>query len=92
MAEINLGQGSNLVMNTSTIVTCHETLTLIINGGRSIDLDCTIQADFNTIPPEYHEVFMNMLTSKYCKTASFGDNPFSNCVTAKKRKWWHLWK
>lgn len=92
MSEMNLGNGNNLVMNTSTMVTCHETLTLVVNGRRSIDLDCKIQADFNTIPEEYHEVFMNMLTSKYCKTASFGDNPFSKCVPTKKKKWWMFWK
>lgn len=92
MSEINLGSGNNLVMNTSTIVTCHEALTLIINGKNAMHLDVKIQADFNTVPEEYHEVFMNMLTSKYCKTASFGDNPFSRCIPAKKRKWWQLWK
>jgi hypothetical protein len=92
MSEINLGSGNNLAMNTSTIVTCHEALTLIVNGKGGITLDVKIQADFNTVPEEYHEVFMNMLTSKYCKTASFGDNPFSRCIPAKKRKWWQLWK
>jgi hypothetical protein len=92
MQEINLGSGNNLMMNTSKLVTCHEILTLVINGKSSISLDVKIQADFDTIPEEYHEIFLNMMTSKYCKTASFGDNPFSKCQPAPKKRWYQFWK
>ena len=91
-SEINLGGGTNLVMSTSRLVTCREILTLVINGKRSIDLDIQVQADFDTIPEEYHEIFLNMMTSKYCKTASFGDNPFSKCQPAPKKRWYQFWK
>ena len=90
--EINLGGGKNLIMTTSKLVTCHETLTLIVNGTGGIPLDITIQADFDTIPEKYHEVFLNMMASKYMKTVSFGDNPFSLCKPLPKKKWYQFWK
>ena len=91
-SEIYLGGGSNLIMTTSRLVTCQEILTLVINGKQSISLDVKIQADFDTIPEEYREIFLNMMTSKYCKTASFGDNPFSKCQLTPKRRWYQIWK
>ena len=91
-SEINLGGGKNLIMTTSKLVTCHETLTLVVNGGGGIPLDVTIQADFDTIPEKYHEVFLNMMAAKYMKAVSFGDNPFSLCKPLPKKKWFQFWK
>ena len=92
MEEINLGTGNNLVMTTSKLVTCHEVLTLVVNGKRNISLDVKVQADFDVIPTEYHEVFLNMMTSKYCKAVSFSDNPFSQYQPAPKKRWYQFWK
>jgi len=91
-SEIYLGGGNNLLMTTSKLVTCHEVLTLVVNGKGGIPLEVKIQADFGTVPEEYHEVFLNMLASKYCKTVSFGDNPFSKCTPPTRKKWWQVWK
>jgi hypothetical protein len=91
-SEIYLGGGANLIMNTSKLVTCYETLTLIVNSKGGIPLEIKIQADFNTIPEEYHEVFLNMMSAKYLKTTSFGDNPFSQCVPAPKKRWYMFWR
>ena len=66
-SEIYLGGGNNLVMSTSKLVTCHEILTLVTAGDGAIQLEIKIQADFDTVPEEYHEVFLNMLSSKYMK-------------------------
>ena len=90
--EIYLGGGANLVMNTSKLVTCYETLTLVTIGKGSIPLEVKIQADFDTVPEEYHEIFLNMLSAKYLKTTSFGDNPFSQCIPAPKKRWFQFWK
>ena len=90
--EIYLGGGNNLLMTTSKLVTCHEVLTLVVNGKGGIPLEVKIQADFSTVPEEYHEVFLNMLASKYCKTVSFGDNPFSKCLPTPKKRWYQFWK
>ena len=91
-SEINLGGGTNIVMTTSRLVTCNETLTLITPNDGAIQLDVKIQADFDTIPEEYHEVFLNMISAKYLKTTSFGDNPFSQCLPAPKKRWFQFWK
>ena len=91
-SEINLGGGKNMLMSTSKLVTCHELLTLVVNGQGGITLDVKIQADFDTIPEEYHEVFLNMMSAKYLKTTSFGDNPFSQCLPTPKRRWYQFWK
>jgi hypothetical protein len=91
-SEIYLGGGNNLVMQTSKLVTCHEILTLVVNNKGAIPLEIKIQADFDTIPEKYHEIFLNMMTSKYCKTASFGDNPFSQCIPAPKKRWYQFWR
>ena len=91
-SEIYLGDGNNLVISTSKLITCYETLTLIVNGKGGILLEIKIQADFDTIPEEYHEVFLNMISAKYLKTTSFGDNPFSQCLSAPKKRWFQFWK
>ena len=90
--EIYLGGGNNLIMSTSKLVTCHEILTLVTTTSGAIELEVKIQADFDTIPEHYHEVFLNMMSSKYMKAVSFGDNPFSKCLPAPKKRWWQFWK
>jgi hypothetical protein len=92
--EIHLGFGSHLNVQTSQLVSINESLVLVtVNGTEGpIELNVKIEADFNTIPEQYHEVFLNMLTSKYSNKASFGDNPFSVCQPKPKRKWYQFWK
>jgi len=91
-SEINLGGGHNVIMCTSKLVTCYETLTLVVNGKGEIPLEIKIQADFDTVPEEYHEVFLNMMSAKYLKTTSLGDNPFSQCIPTPKKRWYQFWK
>jgi len=90
--EIFLGAGNNFTVQASQTVELRETLTLVNGGAGPIELDIKITADFATIPEAYHEVFLNIMTSKYYSRASFGDNPFSKCVPPKKRKWYEFWK
>jgi hypothetical protein len=90
--EIFLGGGSNLNIQTSKNVQLRETLILFNGIEEPIELDVKIIADFNTIPEKYHEVFLNIMSSKYYNRVSFGDNPFSQCVPPKKKKWWQIWK
>lgn len=95
MKEIYLGHGSNLTIQSSQNVELRETLVLIngIDGkDNSLELDIRIIADFSSIPEKYHEVFLNMMTSKYYGRVSFGDNPFSQCVPPKKKRWYQFWK
>jgi len=91
MAEIFLGGGNNLTIQTSTNVELNETITLLTENG-SHDLEVKMIANFETIPEQYREVFLNILTSKYYGRVSFGHNPFSACQPPKKKKWWQFWR
>lgn len=90
--EIFLGGGTNLNIQTSKNVELRETLILINGQKEPIELDVKIIADFDTIPETYHEVFLNIMTSKYYNKVSFGDNPFSQCLPPQKKKWYQFWK
>jgi hypothetical protein len=90
--EIYLGGGSNINIRTASIVSVQNSLKLITPEDGVINLDIKIEADFDTIPKKYHEVFLNMVSSKYIDSVSFGDNPFSQCLPPKKKKWYEFWK
>ena len=90
--EVYLGGGSNLNFKTSKIITTHNTLKLITPHDGAMSLDIKIEADFDSIPEKYHEVFLNMISAKYLDSVSFGDNPFSMCIPQPKKKWWQIWK
>jgi len=90
--EINLGSGNNLEMRSSRLVNTYQTLYLITEDKGTLSLSVEISADFDSIPEEYQEVFLNMMSAKYLGRVSFGDNPFSQCQPAPKRKWWQFWK
>lgn len=92
MSEIYLGNGSNLTIQTSKNVELRETLSLMGEGGKSIDLDVRIIANFENIPEQYHEICLNMLTVKYYGRVSFGDNQFSRCTPPTRKKWYQIWK
>ena len=79
-------------IKTSRNVKMRNTLTLISDNGEAIDLNVDIEADFETIPDKYHEVFLNMLMAKYYGKVSFGDNPFSKCLPPVKKKWYQFWR
>ena len=90
--EINLGSGNNLEMRSSRLVKTYQTLYLITEDKGTVSLSVEISADFDTIPEEYQEVFLNMMSAKYLGRVSFGDNPFSQCQPTPKRKWYQFWK
>jgi hypothetical protein len=89
-ADINIGNDF-LTVKSSTVVKLFEDFEVITERG-PINLRVDISADFEKIPEEYHEIFFNVLTSKYCNRVSFGQNPFSECKPVVKRKWYQFWK
>ena len=93
-SEIHLGFGSHLNVQTSHLVSINESLVLVtVNSTEGpIELNVKIEADFGTIPEQYHEVFLNIMTSKYYNKVSFGDNPFSKCLPTPKKRWYQFWK
>jgi hypothetical protein len=90
--ELYLGGGANINVKAAKVVTIHNNLKLTTIGDGAISLDVKIEADFDSIPEKYQEVFLNMMSAKYLDTVSFGDNPFSQCVPPPKKKWWQFWK
>jgi len=90
-SEIYLG-GGYLNIQSANYVQTYNSLQLITVDDGAIELNVEIKADFSKIPEKYHEVFLNMFSSKYVGTTSFGDNPFSVCKPAPKKKWYQFWK
>ena len=88
--EYNLGS-KYVNIKSSSIVKLNEEFTVYSEEG-PFTLDVEITADFNNIPERYHEVFLNVLTSKYMNKVSFGDNPVPECRPVIRRKWWQFWK
>ena len=89
--EYNLNADS-ISVKASTIVKLNQYFTVLRQDGQPLDLKVDIIADFADIPTEYHEIMLNLLTSKYLNKVSFSDNPFSSCYPPMKRKWWQFWK
>lgn len=89
-SEITIGYGDQLTVKSSKTVELRELLTLV--DKKTMYLNVTITADLATVPEEYHEIFLNMLTSKYYNKVSFGDNPFSKCLPGRKKRWYHFWR
>jgi hypothetical protein len=90
--DIYLGGGTNINVRKASIVSVYNSLKLITPNDSAITLDIKIEADFDTIPEKYHEVFLNMISAKYIDSVSFGDNPFSQCIPQPKKKWYQFWK
>lgn len=78
-------------IKTSTIVKLNETFIVDTEDG-PVYLNVEISSDFKLIDEKYHELFFNVLSSKYLNRVSFGKNPFSECKPMKKRKWYEFWK
>ena len=89
--EIYLGGGYVNVQTAQTIET-KNLLKLKTQDGKIQLMEVKIIADLGEVPQQYHEVFFNIFCSKYTDSVSFGDNPFSQCLPPKKKKWWQFWK
>ena len=82
---------NSVSIKSSTIVKLNEHFTIFTMEG-PVDFTTEIVCDFADVPEKYHEVCLNILTSKYTNKVSFGNNPFSECKPVVKRKWWEFWK
>lgn len=89
--EYHIGNGHFINIKASNLVRLYEQFVVYTEDG-PIFLNVEVSADFAEIDEKYHEIFYNVLTSKYMNKVSFGENPFSECKPVKKRKWWQFWK
>lgn len=91
--EFHIGDGSHLTVKSSTVVEMHDILKLMTGDGKGISLDVKILADFDKIPPEYHQLFCQMMMVRYGGMVNIWDNtqPFAK-PEVKKKKWYQIWK
>jgi hypothetical protein len=91
--EYYIGDTSYLTMKTSTIIEMHDQLKLMTGDGKGISLDVKILADFEKIPPEFHQLFCQMMMVRYGGIVNIWDNtqPFAK-PELKKKKWYQIWK
>ncbi len=89
--DYHIGNGSYLNLKTTSIVKLQEQFILYTEDG-PISAVVDVSADFAKIDQKYHEIFFNMLSSKYLNKVAYGDNPFSECKPIVKRKWWQFWR
>lgn len=91
--NFHIGDGSHLMVKSSTVVEMHDYLKLMIGDGKSVTLDILIKADFDKIPPEYHQLFCQMMMVRYGGIVNIWDNtqPFAK-PDVKKKKWYQIWK
>jgi hypothetical protein len=93
-SEIFLGDGLNFTIETSKIVNTYERLVIFRDGRKlPVELDIKIEANFENIPMELHQTFINMITARYGGAIRMHDNtsPFSFSTKVKK-KWYEFWK
>ena len=76
-------QGDGIQVKSATQVRIVNHLSLA-TPQETLDIKVVITTDFEDIDPKYHEILLNMLTSKYLDKVSFGDNPFSACQPKPK--------
>jgi hypothetical protein len=92
-AEFHIGDGKHLTIKTSTVVQMNDQLKLMTGEGKGITLDIEIKADFDKIPPGYHQMFMQMMQIRYGSIVNIWDNtqPFTPPEKQSKR-WYQIWK
>jgi hypothetical protein len=92
-AEFHIGDGKHLIMKQTTIVSMKDQLRLVTGEVKGISLDVEIKADFDKIPPEYHQLFMQMMQIRYGGLVNIWDNtqPFTPREKQPK-KWYQIWK
>lgn len=92
-ADLLLGDTNHLKVKASYTVEMYDKLHVTRPGKPPVSLDITIVADFESVPKEYHNTFIQMLSARYGGTINCYENvePFA-IITNKKRKWWQIWK
>lgn len=91
--EFHIGDGSHLVVKSSTTVEMYDYLRIVKGENIDVVLPIQIKADFEKVPSEYHQLFVQMMTVRYGGIVNIWDNkhPFAK-PDVKKKKWWQFWK
>jgi hypothetical protein len=92
--EYQIGDTNHLTVKATYTVEMHDRLSLRQTDNRKpIEIDVKIVADFEKIPVEYHNTFIQMMSARYGGTVNCYSNtePFA-IIEKKKRKWYQLFK
>lgn len=93
--EIHVGSGFGLVIKSSHNVIMNEHLLLFVDGNEIIELPIEIKADFNSIPKEWHQTFIQMMSARYGGVVRCYDNTQSKPFELPfktKRRWYNFFK
>lgn len=88
---ITVGEFCQYNFKSSSLVEMKEEFSILTDEGE-ITLDVSITADFEEIPEEYREIFINMMTTKYMNRVVLSDNLFSKYKKSPKRTWFQKFK
>lgn len=95
--QFHIGNGHHLTVKSSYIIEMKDHLMLFTGGASDpiIELPIVIKADFEKIPNEWHQTFIQMMAARYGGVVKCYDNtqikPFE--VPFKtKRRWYHFFK
>jgi hypothetical protein len=91
-SELYLGNGQHLTVKSSYLVEMRDQLKLLRNDD-SITLNVKITANFENLPDEYHQIFLQMMSARYGGTINCYSNitPFQ-IPKPNEKKWFQFWK
>jgi hypothetical protein len=92
-SELYIGDGNTLVVKSSYVVEMSDELKLLISDHKSVNLNVKILANFENVPDEYHQVFVQMMSARYGGSINCYVNitPFE-IPKPKKKKWYQIFK
>jgi len=92
-SELYIGDGNTLVVKSSYVVELNDELKLLTSDHSSVNLNVKISANFEKVPDEYHQVFLQMMSARYGGSINCYDNitPFE-IPKPKKKKWYQIFK
>jgi hypothetical protein len=92
-SELYIGGGNTLVVKSSHVVEMKDDLKLLTSDHSSVNLTVKITANFENVPDEYHQVFLQMMSARYGGTINCYSNitPFE-IPKPHNKKWFQFWK
>jgi hypothetical protein len=92
--EIQVGDKHEMVMQSSYNVIIKDQIALYLGNmpDECIVLPIEIKADFNNIPEEYHETFIQIMSARYSGSVRHDkdkEKPFQKSFKVRRR-WYHF--
>jgi hypothetical protein len=92
-SELYIGDGNTLVVKSSYVVEMKDELKLLTSDHSSVNLVVKLTANFENVPDEYHQVFVQIMSARYGGSINCYNNitPFE-VPKPKKKKWYQIFK